>query len=79
MHLRLAPDNDSVTTLLICATTEVAYDRVFAPAATPLEEAARAAGSRWAVEVAFDAITSASNHAAMKYGRFSDTVDGMQR
>jgi SRSO17 transposase len=34
--------------------TEVAYYRVFAPAATPLEEAARAAGSRWAVEVAFE-------------------------
>jgi SRSO17 transposase len=33
---------------------EVAYYRVFAPAATPLEEAARAAGSRWAVEVAFE-------------------------
>jgi SRSO17 transposase len=33
---------------------EIAYYRVFAPAGTPLEEAARAAGSRWAVEVAFE-------------------------
>jgi SRSO17 transposase len=33
---------------------DVAYYRVFAPAVTPLEAAARAAGSRWAVEVAFE-------------------------
>jgi SRSO17 transposase len=32
----------------------VAYYRVFAPVGTPLEEVARAAGSRWAVEVAFE-------------------------
>ena len=33
---------------------EIAYYRVFAPAGTPLTEVARAAGSRWAVEVAFE-------------------------
>ena len=33
---------------------DVAYYRVFAPAGTPLEDAARVAGSRWAVEVAFE-------------------------
>jgi SRSO17 transposase len=34
--------------------TALAYSRVFAPVDTPLEEAVRAAGSRWAVEVAFE-------------------------
>jgi SRSO17 transposase len=33
---------------------DIAYYRVFAPATTPLEEAARAAGARWAVEVGFE-------------------------
>jgi SRSO17 transposase len=33
---------------------EIAYYRVFAPTGTPLDEVARAAGSRWAVEVAFE-------------------------
>jgi SRSO17 transposase len=33
---------------------EVAYYRVFAPAATPLAEAVRAAGSRWAIEEGFE-------------------------
>jgi SRSO17 transposase len=34
--------------------TELAYYRVFAPAATPLEEAVRAAGSRWSIEEGFE-------------------------
>jgi transposase len=33
---------------------EVAYYRVFAPAGTPLAEAARAAGSRWTIEEGFE-------------------------
>jgi hypothetical protein len=37
----------------------VAYYRVFAPAGTPLAEVARAAGSRWAVEVAFEQANTA--------------------
>ena len=34
--------------------TELAYYRVYAPAATSLPEAVRAAGSRWAIEVGFE-------------------------
>jgi SRSO17 transposase len=34
--------------------TELAYYRVFAPAETPLEEAVRAAGSRWSIEEGFE-------------------------
>ena len=34
--------------------TELAYYRVFAPADTPLEEAVRAAGSRWSIEEGFE-------------------------
>jgi len=34
--------------------TERAYDRVYGPAATPVAEMVRAAGGRWAVEVAFE-------------------------
>jgi SRSO17 transposase len=33
---------------------EVAYYRVFAPAATSLEEVVRAAGSRWSIEEGFE-------------------------
>jgi SRSO17 transposase len=33
---------------------ELAYYRVFAPVGTPLEEAVRAAGSRWAIEEGFE-------------------------
>jgi SRSO17 transposase len=34
--------------------TELAYYRVFAPSGTPLAEAVRAAGSRWAIEEGFE-------------------------
>ena len=34
--------------------TELAYYRVFAPTATPLAEAVRAAGSRWSIEEGFE-------------------------
>jgi SRSO17 transposase len=34
--------------------TELAYYRVFAPTETPLEEAVRAAGSRWSIEESFE-------------------------
>jgi SRSO17 transposase len=34
--------------------TELAYYRVFAPGGTPLTEAVRAAGSRWAIEEGFE-------------------------
>jgi SRSO17 transposase len=33
---------------------ELAYYRVFAPLGTPLQEAVRAAGSRWAIEEGFE-------------------------
>ena len=49
---RVAPG--SVATFRLSDPAEIAYYRVFAPTATPLEEVARAAGSRSAVEVGFE-------------------------